>query len=103
MNITFKPISVSKFIEFGLFGDPIFDIIRNITFTEDNASNALKWFFHILFYICAHLGMPNLKVGLFYSSLETFHTFWDTPVHACKSSLFQACCLLLLDFIGKVC
>ena len=34
-------------------------------------------FSHII-YILAQLGMPNLLVGLFYSSLETFHTF-GTP------------------------
>ena len=41
-KITFKPISVPKLIEFCLFGDIIFDVTGNITFTGDNASNALK-------------------------------------------------------------
>ena len=38
----FKAISVPKLIEFGLFGDTIFDVTRNIMFAEGNASNALK-------------------------------------------------------------
>ena len=38
----FKPISVQRFIEFGLFGDIISDVAGNITFTEDNTNNALK-------------------------------------------------------------
>ena len=38
----FKPISVRKFIEFGLFGDTLFDVTGNITSLEDNASNVLK-------------------------------------------------------------
>ena len=59
-----KPISVRKFIEFGIFGDTIIDFTGNITFTEDNASNALKYIFHIFFYIVAHIGLPTLKVGL---------------------------------------
>ena len=37
----FKPISVRQFIKFGLFGDNIFKVIENTTFSKDNASNAL--------------------------------------------------------------
>ena len=42
-KITFKPISVPKLIEFGLFGDTIFDATGNITFTGENFSHILLY------------------------------------------------------------
>ena len=36
------PISVQKIIQIDLFGDTVFYVTRNILFTEDSASNALK-------------------------------------------------------------
>ena len=41
----------TSFFEYGLFDDIIFEVSGNITFTEDNASNALKKTFHIFFHI----------------------------------------------------
>ena len=76
----FKPFSVRKFIEFGLFGDTIFDDTGNLTFTDENASNDLKSIFHIFFYILAHLGMPNLKVGILFKFRNVSYLLGH-PVH----------------------